>query len=231
MSKYGYARVSTVHQKLERQLENLSKVEGIKTIYSDKFTGTTLERPNFNKLLKVIKQGDTIIFDSVSRMSRNAAEGCKLYKELFNKGINLIFLKEPYINTDVYKSMLERKVDFNTNNNKIMELSKEYINNILDVIAEQQIIIAFEQAEKERNDISERIAEGHRQRKLKGLPDGAQCHKKQTRTSSKQEERITKIIELSKDFEGNQTDKDIIKLLGMAKNTYYKYKKLAAERV
>lgn len=230
MSKYGYARVSTIHQKLERQIDNLNKIEDIKTIYTDKYTGTTLDRPNFNKLLKVVKPGDTIIFDSVSRMSRDAKEGFTLYKELFNKGINLVFLKESYINTSVYKGMIGNKIDFNTNNDKKLELAKDFINNILDVIAQEQIEIAFNQAEKERNDISQRIKEGIKQRKKSGKPVGAECHKTKTRTSKKQEERIQKIKELSKDFDGNQTDKQVIELLRMGRNTYYKYKKILIER-
>ena len=53
---------------------------------------------------------DTIIFDSVSRMSRNAEEGFNQYKDLFSKGINLVFLKEPHINTSVYKNAMQNQV-------------------------------------------------------------------------------------------------------------------------
>lgn len=222
---YGYARVSTKTQKLDRQLDNLSKVNGMGTIYSDKYTGTSLDRPNFKKLLKVIKAGDTVVFDSVSRMSRNAKEGYKLYKELFNKNINLVFLKENYINTKVFKKMIDNKLTFDTKDNSILELTKDFINNLLEVVAKEQIKIAFEQAEKERNDISERIREGHRQRKNKGLPDGAQCHKQGIRVPSKKKERLENIKNLSKDFDGNLTDKKIIKLLNMSRNTFYKYKR------
>lgn len=221
---YGYARVSTKTQKLDRQIENLSKVKGLEKIYSDKFTGVSMDRPNFKKLLKVVKPGDTIVFDSVSRMSRNAKEGYNLYKELFNKNINLMFLKESYIDTKVFKKMIDNKLTFDTKDNSILELTKEFINNLLEVVAKEQIKIAFNQAEKERNDISERIKEGHRQRKLKGLSDGAQCHKQNTRVPGKKKDRLEKIKELSKDFDGNLKDKAIIEYLGMARNTYYKYK-------
>lgn len=57
---------------------------------------TKQDRPEWNKLYKKAKAGDTIIFDSVSRMSRNADEGFCLYEELYNKGIELVFLKEPH---------------------------------------------------------------------------------------------------------------------------------------
>ncbi|MDB0607028.1 recombinase family protein, partial [Bifidobacterium adolescentis] len=70
MTIYGYARVSTKSQKLERQVENLLKYEPTITILKEKYTGTKTDRPIFNKLLKRVKKGDTIIFDSVSRVSR-----------------------------------------------------------------------------------------------------------------------------------------------------------------
>ena len=69
-----------------------------------------MARPEWQKLYKKVKDGDTIIFDSVSRMSRNAEEGFAVYKELYARGVNLIFLKEPHINTEVYKNALEQKV-------------------------------------------------------------------------------------------------------------------------
>ena len=89
---WGYCRVSTKSQKLERQVENLIKYEPQVKILKEKYTGTTTDRPVFNKLLKRVKEGDTIIFDSVSRMSRSADEGFEIYKDLFKKGINLVFL-------------------------------------------------------------------------------------------------------------------------------------------
>ncbi|WP_462404573.1 recombinase family protein [Enterocloster bolteae] len=53
-----------------------------------------------DKILSENQTRDTIIFHSFSRMSRNAEEGFSLYEELFTKGVNLVFLKEPHINTD-----------------------------------------------------------------------------------------------------------------------------------
>ena len=75
-------------------------------IIEEAFTGTKIDRPEWNKLYKKAKSGDTIIFDSVSRMSRNAEDGFNTYEELYNRGINLVFLKEPHINTDTYKKSL-----------------------------------------------------------------------------------------------------------------------------
>lgn len=88
---YGYARVSTRTQakdgnSLECQ-EKLLKSAGASKIYKDTFTGVITDRPAFNKLLKVIKSGDTLIITKLDRIARSATEGSKLIQELLNRGI------------------------------------------------------------------------------------------------------------------------------------------------
>lgn len=99
MSKeYGYARISTPKQNIDRQVRNILAAHPQAHIIKEVFTGTKFQgRKDLDKLLRTVKPGDTIIFDSVSRMSRNAEEGFLLYQGLFNQGINLVFLKEPHI--------------------------------------------------------------------------------------------------------------------------------------
>lgn len=81
--KYGYARVSTLHQYLESQLQVLEK-EGCEKIYSDKFTGTKTDRPKFNKLLQQLKEGDKL-----DRFARTTADGINTVKSQFEKGIKV----------------------------------------------------------------------------------------------------------------------------------------------
>ena len=57
-------------------------------------------RDRLQKILKTVKKGDTIVFDSVSRMARNADDGTTRYFELYERGINLIFIKERHIDTE-----------------------------------------------------------------------------------------------------------------------------------
>ena len=110
MRQYGYVRISTKKQNIERQIRNIKKEYPSAVIIQDEYTGTTLARPAWDKLMKVIKEGDIIIFDSVSRMSRNAEEGFAVYESLFNKQIELVFLKEPQINSQTYKSALQNAI-------------------------------------------------------------------------------------------------------------------------
>lgn len=86
--KYGYARVSTVHQDLEAQLQALNK-EGCQKIYKDKFTGTKRERPAFNDLLQVLKEGDTLVITKLDRFARSTIDGIKTVKELFERGVKV----------------------------------------------------------------------------------------------------------------------------------------------
>ena len=104
MNRYfGYARISTPQQSIERQIRNILAAYPQSEIIREVFTGTKFQgRREFENLLKKLNAGDTIIFDSVSRMSRDAEEGFTMYEDLFSKGINLVFLKEPHINTETY---------------------------------------------------------------------------------------------------------------------------------
>lgn len=219
---YGYCRISTNKQSIERQHRNILKAYPKAIIVDEVFTGTKIEgRKEFKKLLKQVEQGDTIVFDSVSRMSRDAEEGFALYEELFNKGIELVFLKEPYINTETYKNTL--------NNNNIQMTGTEAdillkaIKEYLMEIAKKQIKIAFEQSEKEVKDLQQRTKEGIETARLEGKQIGQKKGTKLvTKKSIQAKEQIQKY---SKDFNGTLKDVEVMKLIGLARNTYYKYKK------
>jgi len=86
--KYGYARVSTVEQNLQSQIEQLKKA-GCTKIYEEKFTGTKKDRPEFQKLLKELKKGDTLVVTKLDRFARSASDGMEIIKGLFNRGVNV----------------------------------------------------------------------------------------------------------------------------------------------
>lgn len=155
MSLYAYCRVSTERQSLKRQMDNIVAADNgaykNARFYSDKFTGSTLDRPEWSKLYKRLKDGDTIVFDSVSRLSRDAESGAELYQELYGMGVNLIFLNEPHCNTDCYRQAATASIP--ATGNEIADVYIEATNKVLMILASQQIAIAFEQAEKERLDI------------------------------------------------------------------------------
>ena len=108
--RYGYCRISRPKQSIERQIRNIKAAFPDAVIIQEIFTRTRMDRKEWMKLVRQIKEGDTIIFDSVSRVSGNAEEGFAAYEDLYNKGVNLVFLKEPHINTDTYKKALENNI-------------------------------------------------------------------------------------------------------------------------
>ena len=82
----GYARVSTNGQDLESQIEEL-KNRGAEKIYSEKFTGTSVDRPVFERVLKKLKKGDTLMVTKLDRFARNTVEAIQVVQKLFNKKI------------------------------------------------------------------------------------------------------------------------------------------------
>ena len=86
--KYGYARVSTLHQDLESQLQALEN-ENCNKIYSEKFTGTKKDRPQFQELLSKLETGDTLVVTKLDRFARSAIDGIQIIRDLFDKGIKV----------------------------------------------------------------------------------------------------------------------------------------------
>jgi DNA invertase Pin-like site-specific DNA recombinase len=228
MSTYGYCRVSTQHQRITRQITNITELYPSAKIIKEFYTGTRQDRPNWISLINQIKKGDTIVFDSVSRMSRNAAEGFKDYKTLYGMGVNLIFLNEPLINTSVFDSTRNNLLNLNieTGNAAVDDFFKgniELINNFMMALAEEQIKTAFEQSEKEVTDLHSRISQGMREAKKNGTKIG--LTKGTTLTTKKSVDCKAIIQKHSKDFGGTLEDPDVIKLCGCSRNSYYKYKR------
>jgi DNA invertase Pin-like site-specific DNA recombinase len=218
---YGYCRISTIKQNIERQHRNILANYPNAQIVNETYTGTKIyERKEFNKLLSNVQTGDTIVFDSVSRMSRDAVEGFKLYEELFNKGVELVFIKEQHINTATYKKALTNNIEMTgTKVDKILEAVNEYLMELV----KEQIIIAFNQSEKEVKDLHQRTKEGIKTARLNGKQIGQQQGVKLVTKKSKNTKQD--IIKYSKDFNGTLKDIEVMKLTGLARNTYYKYKK------
>jgi hypothetical protein len=161
-------------------------------------------------------------------MSRNAAEAIDLYETLFSSDIRLIFLKEPHINTDVYKRALEHQIEINVGTGNVA--TDKFINGIIAALnrytidlAKDQIRIVFQQAEKEVVDLHQRTSEGMLTAKLNGKrigqPQGA---KLVTKKSLAAKEIIRKH---NLDFDGSLNDEETMKLASISRNSFYKYKR------
>ena len=148
---YGYARVSTIAQNLDRQLEELLKI-GIdsKNIYTDKESGKDFNRTSFKKLCGKLKQGDVLFIKSIDRLGRNynmiLDEWRILTKE---KGVDIVVIDMPLLDTRIEGKNLVGKF-------------------IADVVLQ---VLSFV-AENERETMRQRQAEGIRIAKAKGIKFG-----------------------------------------------------------
>ena len=229
---YGYARISRKTQDINRQIRSISEAFPNAVIFQEAFTGTvrSTSRPEWSKLYKKVRSGDTLVFDSVSRMSRNAEDGIKVYFELFDRGVNLVFLNERHIDTSAYKKALENsgiKVDLSDENktaeNTLIKDIVEALNRFMRSKASDDIIKAFEQSEKEVKDLSKRTKGGIETARINGKQIGQQKGRKLTTKKSIESKKL--IQQHSKDFDGTLDDACVMKLTGLSRNTYYKYKK------
>ncbi len=238
---YGYARISTKKQTVQRQIDNIKAAYPDAIVVQEEFTGATTDRPVINSLVDQLQEGDTVVFDEASRMSRNAEEGIGLYIELFDKGINLVFLKEPHINTEVYRSKINNQIhqmESDTGSyatNKLISAIFDALREYTIALAKEQIELAFKTAQAELDYIHKRTREGVKRakeryaaetvegkphmKKLPGRPVGYKyVHKSEA-------EKKEKILKYSKSFYGSNTDTECMKLIGIARNTFYKYKR------
>lgn len=194
---FGYIRVSTEEQNIARQIDTM-KALGVdeRDIYIDKMSGNSLERPKYQALKMVVREGDTVIFDSITRLSRKMDDIKKEYQWFVANGVNLRFLKEPILNTEA-----------NTD-----DVLKRAISEIV-----LTILAAF--AEKEREDIRIRQREGIEAAKRRGKYLGRP--RKSYELMTKEEKRIFE-KEYNKWKAGEQTAVQTFRKLGVAKSTFYK---------
>ena len=151
-------------------------------------------------------------------MARDEDDGVKEYLDLYKRKVNLFFFVEPGINTDVYREACQMQIPrTGTEVDIILEAIEAYQVKL----AEKQVRIAFQQAQKELDDLRQRTIEGletaRRSGKQLGRPRGRCITEK---------ERKAKNIILQRDtlFGGDLCPSDCMKVIGISRGTYYKYR-------
>lgn len=217
---YGYARVSTPKQNIQRQLRNILQYAPDAKIFQEKYSGVTLARPEWKKLMKAIEPNDTIVFDEVSRMSRNAEEGFKEYERLFKMNVNLIFIRQPHVNSDVYRTALSNTIEMT--GIKYADIFLNATNTFLLLLAENQIKLAFEQSELEIKQLHTRTKQGIETARKAGKQIGQKPGAKLVTKKSIPAKSI--ILKHSKHFGGNLNDSECAAVAKIARSTFYRYK-------
>ncbi|MCU5121290.1 recombinase family protein [Bacillus cereus group sp. MYBK249-1] len=150
MKTFGYIRVSSKDQKEDRQIKKmLAKGIDERDLFIDKVSGKDFERPRYQILKQMVREGDMVVFDSITRMGRNMNDTMKEYEWFVENGVNLCFIEEPMIDT----------------NNESDDVMKQAIQKII-----LTMLTAF--AEKERKEIKARQAEGIAVAKEQGVKFG-----------------------------------------------------------
>lgn len=226
---YGYCRISTKKQNIDRQIRNIKRRFPDAIIYQESYTGTKVDgRKEFERLLSRVTKGDTIVFDEVSRMSRNAEEGFSLYEKLFNDGIRLVFLKEPHIDTDSYREAMQGIISSDISSGD--KSTDDLVNSILAAVkrfmlnkVRQDIFSVFKQAQAESDYLRQRTKEGLETARLNGKHIGIE---QGTKLITKKSVAAKEIIKKhNKAFGGSLSNEETWTLAKISEMTFYKYKR------
>lgn len=174
MSNYfGYMRISTKEERglqrynrQEKALEKFATEQKVEYIYIAKEdeSGKSFDnRKEWNKLEKLVKSGDTVVFKDISRFTREAEKGYSKYMELLEKGIELVFIDNPTVSTSYIKQLLS----IAKNQNLVAKTSLESTIKLL-------LIVELDRVEQERKILVKRIKDGQlASDKKSGRPVGA----------------------------------------------------------
>ena len=231
----GICRKSRANQNIERQVRNiLNKYPNARIIKITCSGAKVIGYKDFEKVIKEVKENKKnknykLVFDSASRMSRDSEGGCELYEDLFNHNVSIEFLKEPQINTDVFRKTLNNQIELqaktgNEATDRLINTVIKALNDYTIALAKEQIKKVFDEAETELKNIHQRTSEGLLTAKLNGKRVGTPKGTKLTTKKSIEAKEI--IIKHYKVFgNGTLNATETMKLAGIDKNTFYKYKR------
>lgn len=189
---HGYARVSTKEQNEERQINSLKNAGVLdRDIYIDKISGKNFERPEYKRLLNAIRKGDLVILPSIDRLGRNYTEVQEQWRYITRElGADIEVLDMPLLDTRNNKNTVDSRF-----------------------VADLVLQILSYVAQKERENIRARQAQGIANAKAKGIAIGRPKVQKPERWNEVYSRWINREI----------TAVSAMKTLGLKTNTFYKF--------
>lgn len=228
--KIAYIRVSTQLQNPMRQRLNIAAKCPEAVVVEEKYTGTTMSRPQWNKIMQSAEKGmiSDIYFDEPSRMGRTSDECFKCYKHLyFDLHVSLHFIKNSHVDTAVYEAALkscikEEKIKSGDEAadkmiSQIMQAVHEYMLTMI----EKQIWYAFKEAEDEATLLSMRTKSGIGLARSRGKRIGGQ--KGEHYKTRAEWAAIPLILKYYKGFEGTYDIAGIARIIGATYKTTRMY--------
>ncbi len=226
MSKvYGYCRIFNPKQSMDKQKRSILAAFPEAELIEEDSASYADQGERFSELLEMVKPGETIVFDSVSRLNQDAHKGSEIYLELYHAGVDLVFLKQRQIDTAVYRKAITMQLEAvqagtGTKDQRLKEkidLLKEYTS----ALARDQIEVSFRQAEDYAANQRLRTKAGLQAAKTTGkqigLPKGAVV------ITKKEREAVPMIRKLNQHFGGALNDQETAQSLGISRQTVAKY--------
>jgi DNA invertase Pin-like site-specific DNA recombinase len=195
----GYARVSSIDQNLERQLENL-KTFGVEKIFTEKQSGKSVEnRPVFQEALNFVRMGDRFVVESIDRLGRNYDEIIETVGYLKKKDVQLMITSLPMMNEVIDNPLLDK-------------FMKDLIVQILAMVSEQE----------RKNESKRRQAQGIQVAKDKGVYKGRPLlYSPNAKDPQKKRVIYHRVVEM---LEEGQAISKIAKEVNITRQTVYRIK-------
>ncbi|SDI57361.1 Site-specific DNA recombinase [Pseudobutyrivibrio sp. 49] len=208
---YSYMRISTDQEKqnFNRQIKSLSRyakeqdIEYLVEFTEEKSAKNFTERPQFQKLDKILQKDDTVVFKDISRFTREAENGYKKYMEWLNRGINVVFIDNPTVSSEYIKQMMD-----------VAQAQDLVTRTAMEGVIKLLLIVELDRAEQQRIYIS------------KAIKDGIAASNKRSGRKQGQFDKLTP--ELKTDIQAYLHDRsikqvDLMKKYEISRNTLKKY--------
>ena len=224
--KFGYCSSGCTIPQFEKQINMINTAHPNAIIIKELYSKTMTDRTELKKLLFQLESGDTLIVSSMDRLSREPEKLLEYYRELAEKGVNLIFLRQPYMNTEVfmpaYRDLLNR-IPASEH-----DLVRGSLYRVLAVQITRVLEKNWEDLQMQRSHMRESFEKAKKEKDQNGK---ARSKRYESRKSFMVKELIRKY---NQNYEGGMNDVQTMEQIRndmgtISRNTYYKYKKELSE--
>lgn len=220
--EFGYCSSGCSRPQFDKQVDSINHSYPSAIIIKELYSKTMTDRTELKKLMSQLEKDDTLIVHSMDRLSRNAAELFHYYKELADRGVNMIFINQPYMNTDVYLTVYQEMISQSpAPDHPVIKASLEQL---LAAQISKVLEKSWDDLQSQRSHMKESYEHARAVEKEKGAVRGKRY---ESRKSFMVKELIRKY---NQNYDGLmndlQTMEQIRSEMGtISRNTYYKYKK------